>query len=193
MPLFFAKGLTVPNGRPAAPLAPKIVAANGVLLARIDIDDPLTQCWACRGEDRSLEKAHVVAFSDGGSNDPSNYWLLCPECHREQPDNALPEAQVLWLLNHKTEIAELFDYVAGTIEQLRAMSRAEGREAIFLEWWESLGGKGMDMIASRMTSGGRITRDGFRNAVRTTLLHAFGEWVHAKKLEALTSGRLPFL
>jgi len=42
-------------------------------------------CWACgwtnSDKDDWTEKAHILAFAEGGNNDPSNYHLLCYWCH----------------------------------------------------------------------------------------------------------------
>lgn len=32
------------------------------------------------------QKAHIIPHSVGGSNDVSNYFLLCRQCHQESPD-----------------------------------------------------------------------------------------------------------
>lgn len=37
-------------------------------------------------ERATLERAHVVPSSRGGSDDPSNIILLCAPCHRDSPD-----------------------------------------------------------------------------------------------------------
>lgn len=55
-------------------------------------------CWSCKKECRgSLEKAHIDAFSRGGSDHPANYLLLCHNCHTNQPDGASREYQIEWL------------------------------------------------------------------------------------------------
>lgn len=37
-------------------------------------------------ENRYLQKAHIKSRMLGGKNIPSNYFLLCKECHQESPD-----------------------------------------------------------------------------------------------------------
>jgi HNH endonuclease/Recombinase len=42
-------------------------------------------CWACgftnSNQDDWVERAHITAYSDGGSNEPKNLHLLCRWCH----------------------------------------------------------------------------------------------------------------
>ena len=56
----------------------------------LDIGEPA--CQACGGYDTGkleetnwdmagLEKAHIIPWSDGGSDDPSNFLMLCRHCH----------------------------------------------------------------------------------------------------------------
>lgn len=39
-------------------------------------------CFAC-GFEQELQKAHILARSEGGSNEESNIHLLCNFCHRD--------------------------------------------------------------------------------------------------------------
>ena len=62
----------------------------------IDIGDPDT-CFAC-GFHLKVERAHIVAVTDGGDNSVKNIHLLCPNCHLES--EALNEMFYwLWLRN----------------------------------------------------------------------------------------------
>jgi hypothetical protein len=79
-----------PLGRPAFKLA---VNDDG----SIDAKAARRTCWACGAKDLPLQKAHVVAHVDGGSNDPGNYFRLCEWCHQEQPELAARAVQVRWL------------------------------------------------------------------------------------------------
>jgi hypothetical protein len=51
-----------------------------------------------------LERAHVVSVAAGGGTEPSNFFLLCGLCHREQPDGSSREAQEAWLISHESQI-----------------------------------------------------------------------------------------
>lgn len=39
-------------------------------------------CWCCGRLDSRLERAHIVALCDGGSDTVDNIHLLCGPCHR---------------------------------------------------------------------------------------------------------------
>ena len=44
--------------------------------------DPLpSECFACTSDKFPLERAHILARSDGGSDDVANLHLLCRYCH----------------------------------------------------------------------------------------------------------------
>lgn len=82
------------------PSSDNIVMGQIDLLKSLDIPYHLASstCWACRKEfTGSLEKAHIEPFSRGGSDLPSNYLLLCHNCHTNQPDAAPYDYQIEWL------------------------------------------------------------------------------------------------
>ncbi|MEW1922722.1 MULTISPECIES: HNH endonuclease [unclassified Streptomyces] len=45
----------------------------------------------------TLERAHIVPRSLGGSDDASNLLLLCRPCHEESPDWSDPEQMARWI------------------------------------------------------------------------------------------------
>ena len=47
----------------------------------------------------SLQKAHIIPFGLGGSNELDNYMLLCPECHAAAPDIKDDNAMKYWCAN----------------------------------------------------------------------------------------------
>lgn len=53
-------------------------------------------CWCC-GKRGYQERAHIVARSLGGSEDPENMFLLCADCHVNSPDTVNPRAFVSWV------------------------------------------------------------------------------------------------
>jgi hypothetical protein len=72
--------------RGAPPTTDAIIAYWEPTLDRLDrpVYDEETGalvCWFC-GYDRSLERAHILAVVMGGSDEVSNFHLLCHECHR---------------------------------------------------------------------------------------------------------------
>lgn len=82
-------------------------------------------CFACcyrarewKTWDRAkLERAHIVARSDGGDSDPSNFVLLCVECHEDAPMVADPAVMLAFC-----ERREQYEWrrARETVEQLRA-------------------------------------------------------------------------
>jgi hypothetical protein len=54
--------------------------------------DEILRCW-----DRiPLQRCHVVGRSLGGSDHPSNLFLLCRECHDRMPNTNIPEIFYEW-------------------------------------------------------------------------------------------------
>jgi len=48
--------------------------------------DSHTVCFNC-GETKQTERCHIIPHSLGGNDTPSNYVLLCGECHEDAPNN----------------------------------------------------------------------------------------------------------
>jgi HNH endonuclease len=46
--------------------------------------------------DVPLQRCHIVPVSLGGSNHPSNIFLMCPDCHNQQPNTKSREAFLRW-------------------------------------------------------------------------------------------------
>jgi HNH endonuclease len=64
-----------------------------------DFDEANKRCWACGilGKPRDpshLERCHIIPRSLGGEDIPSNYVILCRNCHMEAPDVVDPS--VMW-------------------------------------------------------------------------------------------------
>ena len=59
-------------------------------------------CWACGIDDIKPVRAHIVPHNidPGKTSDPLNYFLLCKQCHADQPDMANRSVQLEWLSNH---------------------------------------------------------------------------------------------
>lgn len=79
-----------------------------------DVGEP--QCWACHkpiiveqddvNEDLKtiwnrtsgkLQRCHIIPASLGGSNVPSNLFLMCESCHQLAPDTLSKEAFFMWI------------------------------------------------------------------------------------------------
>ena len=52
-----------------------------------------TICWRC-GCERKLQRCHIIPDSLGGKDEPSNFVLLCAECHQEAPN--VEDKQFMW-------------------------------------------------------------------------------------------------
>lgn len=53
------------------------------------------ECCKAWGKAR-LQRCHIVPRSLGGSDEPSNFLLLCAECHDLAPDTIYPEMMFKW-------------------------------------------------------------------------------------------------
>lgn len=58
---------------------------------------PPNECWAC-GNAMRLERCHIEAHMDGGSNTVENLVLLCENCHTHS-ETLLPETFWQWIRN----------------------------------------------------------------------------------------------
>ncbi|UOE45880.1 HNH endonuclease signature motif containing protein [Agromyces larvae] len=67
--------------RKNAPAAAKVLAYWAPLLEEAGLSVDAEYCWACGANVGYLERAHILARIEGGSNEPSNLHLLCPSCH----------------------------------------------------------------------------------------------------------------
>lgn len=78
---------------------------------------PLGECWACGIENPyELHRAHILPLQSGGTNDCSNFHLLCYVCHYES-EHLFYEAyeQWFWLKNNmyskgKLQPSKIFDW-----------------------------------------------------------------------------------
>lgn len=74
-------------------------------------------CWGCGSvQSRSLERCHIVPYSLGGSNEPSNYFLMCSKCHREAPNTMWPEIFYEWIQQRETAFSALQRSIIDAIE-----------------------------------------------------------------------------
>ena len=62
----------------------------------VDASEMNTRCWRC-GYKRNTERCHVIPHSLGGIDEPSNYRLLCHDCHLENPNVNDPNAMDNWI------------------------------------------------------------------------------------------------
>lgn len=62
----------------------------------VDFSEAFERCWRC-GYKRKLEHCHIVPASRGGEDIPSNFVLLCKDCHKDAPNVTDPEIMWDWL------------------------------------------------------------------------------------------------
>ncbi|SHK15112.1 HNH endonuclease [Desulforamulus aeronauticus DSM 10349] len=60
----------------------------------INISGSLKKEW---NNDKSLQKAHIIARSLGGEEKAENMFLLCPICHADSPDTVKAENFFAWV------------------------------------------------------------------------------------------------
>lgn len=61
-------------------------------------------CWGCgteKSKNRNLDRCHIIPYSCGGKDIPSNYVLLCNGCHKEGPNILDDELMWDWLKSRK--------------------------------------------------------------------------------------------
>jgi hypothetical protein len=63
----------------------------------VDASEMSTHCWRCGHNDRPLERCHVIPASLKGEDIPSNYRLLCNDCHHEAPNVNDPNEMDDWI------------------------------------------------------------------------------------------------
>jgi hypothetical protein len=61
-------------------------------------------CFACfqpRSSWKKLERAHIIPHMLGGSNHPSNFVMLCHECHLDNPNTRSEDVYFQWIKSVK--------------------------------------------------------------------------------------------
>lgn len=56
-------------------------------------------CWRC-GYERKLQRCHIIPDPLGGKDEPSNFVLLCVECHAEAPNVESPTFMWDWIKSY---------------------------------------------------------------------------------------------
>ena len=66
-----------------------------------DWSDALEHCWNCGNTTKRAERCHIIPHALGGEDTPSNYVLLCKDCHEDAPDITDPDAMWNWIKSNK--------------------------------------------------------------------------------------------
>ena len=75
-----------------------------------DWSDSHTHCWNCgdnkerSGGKVNLERCHIIPNALGGEDVPSNYVLLCKDCHTDAPNVKSSKYMWEWILSNKVKI-----------------------------------------------------------------------------------------
>lgn len=98
-------------------------------------------CVCCGRESSTLERAHVIPHSLGGSNDVSNYILLCSKCHRESPDIADESALIEWMNEQPTELENTLRIIRHEMDKYNKENQVAVDEALIKEIFRELNKK----------------------------------------------------
>jgi len=124
----------------------------------VDASQMDSHCWRCghecspeHGPERPTERCHVIPYSLGGEDIPSNYRLFCHDCHLEQPNVNDYEATDKWVretnigtYNIFWVIRETFDEVyEETISHFGKKTNQSTLEWIYAEFERRLSSKGI--------------------------------------------------
>lgn len=81
----------------------------------VDFAEAEELCWRC-GCKRSLERCHIIPYSLGGEDTPSNFVLLCKRCHLDNPNVMDQEIMWDWLKAYKVSLYDTFWNIQGIEE-----------------------------------------------------------------------------
>ena len=81
-------------------------------------EDAKTHCWRC-GCRHKLQRCHIVPDSLNGEDTPSNFVLLCQECHAEGPNVTDPGVMWDWIAAYDAPIDGSFWILRGLEEYQR--------------------------------------------------------------------------
>lgn len=63
----------------------------------VDWAEAKYMCWRC-GCKKDLQRCHIIPYSMGGEDKPSNLVLLCKRCHADGPNVDDPEIMWDWIM-----------------------------------------------------------------------------------------------
>jgi hypothetical protein len=138
--------------------------------------DPTRDCWAC-GSCTDLQRCRVVAIADGGEASPANTWLLCSECHYEQPDGARAEGQRHWILEHEVHDDRLVRLALEVVTPVMTRPRANEWAAARLLDEQSLA----QIVAGVRERIARAHLQSVRTSLRYDLVADYEEWIARRR------------
>ena len=111
-------------------------------------------------ERATLERAHIIPASLGGSDDASNLLLLCTACHEDSPDWPDPSAMARWIASRPSRRSQEF-------EEREAWMQAAEQVPGFAGFLASVEHKGPDHMAGLLMESAK--RAGFHWGVGISL------------------------
>ena len=160
------------------------------LKEHLNIEEAVHTCWACfKGLDdpkHNPQRAHIISVQNGGNNKPSNFFLLCKQCHKEQPDGNSFEMQLLWLQNQKHNITQTVFFAKEMLSLIHkeAKKQFEDSEVIIEDYVKYLGEENIKKVLSQASSkSSGLNKLNFENNLKFWFLDHFKTWIKLKKLE----------
>ena len=98
----------------------------------VDWAEAEERCWRC-GSVKELARCHIVPHSLGGGDEPSNYVILCHQCHEEGPNVSDPEIMWDWLMAYSCNHYDIFWQIEAEHEYARIYQRTINDDLLFLE------------------------------------------------------------
>ncbi|MBR0405275.1 MAG: HNH endonuclease [Eggerthellaceae bacterium] len=98
----------------------------------VDWAEAEERCWRC-GSVKELTRCHIVPHSLGGNDEPSNYVVLCRQCHEEGPNVSEPEIMWDWLMAYSCSLYDTFWRIEGEHEYARIYQRTVNDDLLFLK------------------------------------------------------------
>lgn len=93
-----------------------------------DWSDALEVCWNCGDFTKHTQRCHIIPDMLGGKDVPSNYVLLCEDCHREAPDVHDAHEMWKWIKSNRTTTGLVGSYRMDKI--LKEFKRRNGFDFI---------------------------------------------------------------
>lgn len=90
-------------GEPACWACGYPVTLSATKLAEIEALPNIESVYKHKLVTSRLQRCHLIPRAKGGSDDPSNIVLLCPECHAQAPDTAHSKHMLRWIYKRKKE------------------------------------------------------------------------------------------
>ena len=97
---------------------PQCFACGSMIYGFGDIRDDieLKTLWNLNKPFSHMQRCHIVPKALGGSDSPSNLFMLCKECHHDSPDTIYPKAFFRWVYQRRTH--SIMDEVREQLDSL---------------------------------------------------------------------------